>query len=411
MSASALTSAHPHSHQFPVDIHVEPKYGYVIKHTIAEFKMIFAQVLLANLTVLPLVRIPYRVCALISGDFYRSGRRKAEIIWKFQKQAWTLTDTSKLPPPSIKNFYKAVVIHSACDFAKNVAKIVFYPLAIIAHIFIAAYGVIINPLHVYSLYGKIENVFSRDLEPLDFKSFPFHTASFFMRKYFDVSIPFQSDAFIMSEYLAPCMQPKDVWDKHNIYGSEFVKDYHPHTLRSLLRSVKETLLINKDFFSKEKLPVDNLLEYTADLRSNISLVSQRDTSEISYGEGETIRIEEPDPNFKAPPLVRGQTPYCIVQQAKLREQQATRYQLIRITQHLAKIQEERKKLFEKLSHSYSQKDGLAAHHKVVFGILIDASEGHISRIMKELTAFINQKHLEKDRMQNGPKVYNLILTT
>ena len=81
----------------------------------------------------------------------------------------------------------------------------------------------------------------------------------------------------------------------------------------------------------------------------------------------------------------------MIDQGRLKVVRAIRHKLDGITEHLAKIKEERAKLFEKLVLSHRQKDGLAAHHKVVSGILIDASQEHISRIMGELLNVISSK--------------------
>ena len=148
------------------------EYGAVVKHTPNQFRKIFAILIPLQLTVVPLIRIPYRICTLISGDFIRVGYRKAEKVWELEKQKWSVNEQNRVfkaipqsPLPSKHRFYADIVKYSSWEFVKNITKIAAYPLAIVANLFICIYG-LIDPINAYPLYAKIEYALSRDVANL-----------------------------------------------------------------------------------------------------------------------------------------------------------------------------------------------------------------------------------------------------
>ena len=238
-----------------VSNNVKPvKYGEVVKHTACQLRVVFLELIPFQVFVAPL-RIPYRVCTLLSGDFIRSGYRKAEKTWELNLQRWSLK--KPLPqPPSKKYFYADVARNITWEFAQNLTKIILYPLEIVANLFVAFYGAIIDPVGASKAFPKIEMAFARDAD--------------YMKNS-------RVRLVQLSEFIALCRQPKAVWDKYNLYRDW--PDYNPLTLRSLLRTINENLLENETFYRNEGLAFDNIKRNIAALRKDIKKFSKNDQDE------------------------------------------------------------------------------------------------------------------------------------
>ena len=317
------------------------QYGWVMKHTIAEFKFIFKQLFCFQLFAVPLLRFPYRVCALASGDFIKSGYRKAEKAWELKKQAWTLAGAPPQNTPSKHIFHADIVKNVTWHFIKNVAKIVTMPLATVASLFICIYGMF-DPLRVYPLYGKIELAYSRD---------PIH-----LRPKLDEGDP-KIFRLAFMEVIAPCMQPKDVWYRHNFYNRS-LDDYFP--IHDAVVEIYHLLQENPLFFANEGLNVDTL-------KQEIDLLERRTRV---WEEMELLNIVDRICNHSAAAVLKEYPP----------EHQATHKLLSGIIEQLNIIKDNRNMLYT--TALYLQSD----HQKQSSQTKIDEAKARIPEMMRELDA-------------------------
>ena len=184
------------------------KYGIWAKETRNEVRFKCCQLALA-FTPIVAVRMAYRTCTLLTGDFIRAGLEKAENEWQLTSQECSIDPKKPLPSYSL-----IVAKHALWQLAKNVAKIVTYPIALIGLVFASLYG-IIDPLNGRFLIAAIEHAWSRDtIEHPSTKAC------------------FAYDRFYFGEYFPVCMQPGEVFDQKNIYRAS--PHHDPKSLQNKL---------------------------------------------------------------------------------------------------------------------------------------------------------------------------------
>ena len=151
---------------------------------------------------------------------------------------------------SLPSYSLIVAKHVLWQLVKNIVKIVTYPIALIGLLLASLYGMI-DPINGRAFIASIEDAWSRDT--------------------ISEEDALCHHAFRFGEYMAICMQPKDVWDQKNIY--HVAADYHPRSLRSLLRQIHTMLKDKKRFFRNEGINVNHLSHAIEIYRQTIQAVS------------------------------------------------------------------------------------------------------------------------------------------
>lgn len=171
------------------------------------------------------LRMPYRTVTLLTGDFFRAGYQLAEREWRLVRQT---AKKAGQPEPSQCRRYLLVMKHSLWQLAKNIAKIVTYPIAAIAMTFAAFYGLVFHPLDGKAMYSTVENLWARDLIDVTHKS---------------------ESQLRIGDYLALCMVSQDVWDQQNFYRT--FDGYDPEDYRSLQHDIILEIKNNREFLVRE----------------------------------------------------------------------------------------------------------------------------------------------------------------
>lgn len=188
------------------------------------------------------IRIPRRIIALFQGNFVLKGYELAEMEWLTENsqhsQTWSPHYKEAIRPVSYASLYTKTIIKLLWELAKEVAKIVTYPLAMISLEFCALYGAFINPLDGRKMWARMEYVW-RVSDPED-NSCP---------------VNFFTDSIHL---LAPCLQTDHVWDESNLYRAKDM--YHPGTIRSLIRALKHRLDNDRNFLEQEGIDVKRILQ-------------------------------------------------------------------------------------------------------------------------------------------------------
>ncbi|MDE3046558.1 MAG: hypothetical protein KGJ02_07965 [Verrucomicrobiota bacterium] len=174
-------------------------------------------------------RIAYRTLALLSGDFIRSGLAKGEAEWQLKSQEWSLNSNRKIE--QLPSHSLLLIKHILRDLVLNVLKIVTYPLACIALQFTALYG-LLDPINGRAAFSRIEEIWSRDI------SSGIRSCGLFIQ---------------FSEFSAPCMQPKDVWEKNNLFA--YRPHYDPHSSKSLFLQIQNIFKKKEKIFVNEKIDI------------------------------------------------------------------------------------------------------------------------------------------------------------
>lgn len=180
------------------------------------------------------VRIPYRVMGVLRGDFFSEGCHKAKREWKLERQVAYLGGN---PVPGRVAFVTKASGKILWQLAKEIAKIVTYPLAIVALEFAALYG-LFRPLDGRAMYASIEHFWSSN---------SIATFSWINEKN-------SFDKIRYGNYLAACLQPRRVLDDSNLYRAfpNFTKD----STKSQLLELKNYFMLNREFFSREGFEFD-----------------------------------------------------------------------------------------------------------------------------------------------------------
>lgn len=191
-----------------------------------------------------LTRAPYRIAALCCGDFIWAGYRQAERNWNLERQAWSLTNSTKTLPGKFA-FCRELTIQSLKQLTKNIVKAVTCPLAAVALFFSALYGLLIN-LHDGRMFiSKIENAWSRDEMYIDDSS---KTSRFL-----------SSCNLILGDYIAPFFQTRRVWIKRNIYAN--LTNYKRDHVCSKIRKILVTLQQEEQWMQKEGVDTKHIITF------------------------------------------------------------------------------------------------------------------------------------------------------
>jgi hypothetical protein len=173
-----------------------------------------------------LLRIPSRLVSLVSGDFVRAGIYLGRKEWNEERRLHAI-DHPEASPLGKRSLYGKILKHTVWQLAKNIAKLVTYPLAMLGMTFSALYG-IINPLDGRRLFGLIEHAWSRDILP-------------------------KNEVFIMlNDYLARCMQPKSVIEKVLYSKTNNI------SFSDSLAYIKRNLAKHHDYYIREGIKIESL---------------------------------------------------------------------------------------------------------------------------------------------------------
>lgn len=231
-------------------------FGAVDPDSDCEIRQKMFALLIVQAPAMGLGRIPARIFALLTGDFIAAGIHFAKKEWHLERQLWSLSGNRKGKPPGKCALYGKIIKHSLWQLIKNIVKIATYPIAIVGLQFAALYG-LFNPLDGRKLWAMIEHAWSRDYigEGWRWKD---------------------------CDYLAPCMQPKRVWDQRNFYSS--FSD--PRTLRSLLLEIVNIVRENRVFFERENVDPHAMTKQFESFRKKVQRLSKKDHDEtlnLQYG--------------------------------------------------------------------------------------------------------------------------------
>jgi hypothetical protein len=201
-------------------------YGSITHDSNTDLRVKFAALLIFQAP-FGLFRLTYRVLSLVAFDFAFAGYRNAKAEWLNERQQCQLAQqedflkskTITQLPPNASTFYWKVSKNITCQLLLNVFKVATYPLAVIALEFAVLYG-IFKPLDGRGLFAKIEEIAAKS-DPYD--------------------IPFP----LIANYCAPCMQPKDIWNRQNWHS--WYEDYDADSYRSLLLRIRN-ITEKQDFF-------------------------------------------------------------------------------------------------------------------------------------------------------------------
>lgn len=206
-------------------------YG-VVPHTNAEFQQIFQTLASTQLLYMTFVRIPNRIYNMINGNFIHYTYESAELAWLAKNSKKSQIGKTF---GSAGRLYQHISI-AIWELAKEIIKIVTYPLAIVALQFSALYGYFIHPLDGLRMWSFVESTWSCSIK----------------NKHVYLAC---DDA--MQQALAPCMHTKRFWDEKNLYA--FQAYYHPYTLRSRILEINQLLTSQKNFLENEGLDVARTL--------------------------------------------------------------------------------------------------------------------------------------------------------
>lgn len=185
------------------------------------------------------VRIPFRALSLCCGDFVWAGYQIAERNWRINRQIWSLDDTRNTNslPPGVLAFCQQLAIQSLIQLAKNIVKLVTYPIAIVALAFSGLYGALIRPIEGKILVSWIEDTWSRDETCISEKN--------------SVKTFLSGWNLMLGDFIAPCMMPRRVAIERNIYKCDV--EYNNETVKAQVRKI--ILLLTKEnlFFQNEEI--------------------------------------------------------------------------------------------------------------------------------------------------------------
>lgn len=172
-------------------------------------------------------RFSYRVLSLVTLDFAVAGYKSAKLEWLRERQKVFLSkDINRiLLLPNGSNLFWKTAIHITTHLVVNIFKISTYILIVIGLQFAALYGIFM-PLDGRAIYSRLEEIGAKR-GPYDF--------------------PFP----LIGNYSAPCMQPKDVWDKQNWYSWQ--EGYNANDYKSLLLKIQNISIEQKKFLKTEEM--------------------------------------------------------------------------------------------------------------------------------------------------------------
>ncbi len=200
------------------------------------------QLFLTNVTlVFPLIRVGYRAGALLTGNWAKNGYNKAKFEWDRQRFT-ALSEGREKEIEQTLSLVGRVAFEVTWQLAKDITKLATYPIAWAATTLIAITVGMAAPLHARLYISNIERLWSIDISS----------------KKLSVEAPQTTKTIIglshtqHCNYLAVCFQPKEVWEKENLF--QLYPDYLPTTMRSRLHLFQG--LFQKYHFYFEKVNMD-----------------------------------------------------------------------------------------------------------------------------------------------------------
>lgn len=220
---------------------------YISRTSDAGLRALFA-CLTVLATPISILRMAARSIDLLSYEFATNGYEQASEEWNVEWLKWV--QGHRETPPSNLLFYGKTVLYTSWQLIKEIAKIVTLPLAGVAMTFAALYGAVAQPQDGRKMWGAIERFWSRDIVK--------------QRSHLSMRV---------LDFIAPCCQPKRVWDEQ---GIQEVREniLLKGTLRGLLYSIETKLRKNEEFFTELGVQVDalrmKLQEYRATILNSVS---------------------------------------------------------------------------------------------------------------------------------------------
>lgn len=205
-------------------------------------------------------RLLHRVKDLLCGDFVYAGNHLAlkELRVEYARKSNAVKNT--LITPSHEEVRNVKIKHTLWQLIKNIVKLVTYPLAIVGMQLAALYG-IFNPHSGRALYAMIEDAWAHEVLS------PELVSTFQIR---------------CSDYLVPCMQPKEVVEKHDLMRLiVHPGKYHPDTLRSIVSHIHRKLNAESEFYANVGVDVDGLRKTMQSCKARLKAVGRKDYSEFS----------------------------------------------------------------------------------------------------------------------------------
>lgn len=241
-------------------------YGSLLKDSIPQLRKKFAMLTLGSPLFIPLIRIPSRIQSLVFGDFVTTGLAKAKQEFELERQQWSQGKVQYFPTEKRRLFLQSK--HIFIQLVKNVAKIVFYPLAAVALFFTALYGVIFNPWDARVYFGKIEWLFARDLPDLA-----------------DIS----HDRSFNSEFIAACMQPQSVAEEYNFPQRKL--GYNVNTIRSRLNQALRAFKKDREFWINEGIDVEAVINRIKSCQKKVANISFQDCANLRIKPDDFAKVE------------------------------------------------------------------------------------------------------------------------
>jgi hypothetical protein len=157
------------------------------------------------------IRLTARVVMIATGVWFYAGYEKAQVIWAKTCLDWH-TQGRANPPPSTQDYNVILAKAIAFELVDNIVKCVTLPLSLVGLTFAAFWGLVV-PLDGRGLFSDIERAWS-------------------------ISLPeWMTDNSISTyvNFMASCMQPKQVWKEINLY--RFKQGYDAAEPRFLLHEL------------------------------------------------------------------------------------------------------------------------------------------------------------------------------
>lgn len=196
--------------------HVKSGDVYLSGDSNMEIRKKLAKLFVVSIPVCAL-RIVLRLGHLLSGHWaWGQGYTAALKSWRLERHECKKTQKEA---PGRMELYKRVGVYSLFYFANAAVKCATLPIAALLMMGSSLVS-IADPLTARRLFGKVEETWSIDLGD--------HFVNFF------------------TNYIAPCMQPKQVWKECNFWQDEDTKAARSHFL------IKKTLEEYQGYFSTEE---------------------------------------------------------------------------------------------------------------------------------------------------------------
>lgn len=191
----------------------------------------------------------YRVGAIFSGDWVRTGVAFAKREWELERQAASIQRKASIPGEW--SLIGKKVKHCLWQLVKNIIKAVTYPLAAVGIIFACLYGALVNIHTGREWISKIENLWARDLLKIQGGWKPL---------------------ICISDYLAPCMLSQRNY--------EYIYRLHLIESPGARIRVMQKLNIMRAYYENEGIAVEKIIR--VDLAGKFfTYVNSKDKESIS----------------------------------------------------------------------------------------------------------------------------------